>query len=320
VSWLRAAARVVLVPLPVRLGAVDLAAVGLGLSLVCWEGGLMLTVSAVRMLKGVPLAVVVLLRLAQEDGSGPVNQEWLERYSGYTDKPVSQALRYLLEMGEVTRNDRGMWQLAGETRQLPLAAERLDERVGNIPTHPSSSSSGLIDSILDGSTTSHESEIFRLNLAALDAAGIREPARSDLARLAHVTPELVQAHVRECGSLGLAIYRIKNDWKPKHTPMATRNVIEEEEEAAPLPEPAAEVEDAGWRAVMGQLAEECSRGFWDTWVRDVRLVGVDGGVYTVGCVNQYGRDLLEARLSSTIARLLTGFTGMECKVVFVVGI
>lgn len=49
-------------------------------------------------------------------------------------------------------------------------------------------------------------------LAALDAAKIREPKRGELARLPHVTAQLIVAHVATCESLGTAIYRIANDW------------------------------------------------------------------------------------------------------------
>ena len=42
----------------------------------------------------------------------PVTQEFIERHSGYTDKPVSQALILLREMGLVTQNGRTAWQIA----------------------------------------------------------------------------------------------------------------------------------------------------------------------------------------------------------------
>lgn len=52
--------------------------------------------------------------------------------------------------------------------------------------------------------------------AALDAAGIREPKRSELARMKHVDAEFVAGHVAKGAAegveLGTVIYRIKNDW------------------------------------------------------------------------------------------------------------
>jgi len=51
----------------------------------------------------------------------PVSQEWLERATGYTDKPISQALQYLHEVGLVDKTHSG-WQLIKENvNQLPLA-------------------------------------------------------------------------------------------------------------------------------------------------------------------------------------------------------
>lgn len=54
------------------------------------------------------------------------------------------------------------------------------------------------------------------NLRALHKAGIREPAAARLARLPHVTPEYVTAHVEQANAqgfeLGIAIYRIEHAW------------------------------------------------------------------------------------------------------------
>jgi hypothetical protein len=50
-------------------------------------------------------------------------------------------------------------------------------------------------------------------LKALDDAKIREPKRSMLARLEHVTVELIQGHVATAPNKALAIYRIEHDWE-----------------------------------------------------------------------------------------------------------
>jgi len=57
--------------------------------------------------KGAALSVLVLLVINR----GGVSQQFLERNSGYTDKPVSQALAYLQENGIVIRTSAG-WQIA----------------------------------------------------------------------------------------------------------------------------------------------------------------------------------------------------------------
>ena len=75
-------------------------------------------VRTVRELKGCALSVLNLLGLCLS----PVSQEWLERSSGYTDKPVSQALAYLREEGWACKTSSG-WSLA-EGQQLLLPASR----------------------------------------------------------------------------------------------------------------------------------------------------------------------------------------------------
>jgi len=65
------------------------------------------SVQYVRECKGAPLAILVLLSLS----AVPQRQEWLERNSGYTDKPVSQALKYLAETGRIVKARQG-WVLA----------------------------------------------------------------------------------------------------------------------------------------------------------------------------------------------------------------
>lgn len=80
-----------------------------------------LTNQVIRECKGAAMSVLVLLIL----NPGGVTQEFLERYSGYTDKPVSQALAYLQETGRVVHTRSG-WQLtAGMQLPLPLEPECL---------------------------------------------------------------------------------------------------------------------------------------------------------------------------------------------------
>lgn len=71
-------------------------------------------VGMVRQLKGAPLAVLVVLSYAGQR----VSQDYLERCSGYSDKPVSQALEYLRDLGVVDRSAAG-WGLC-EGQQLVL--------------------------------------------------------------------------------------------------------------------------------------------------------------------------------------------------------
>ena len=80
----------------------------------------------VRELKGAPLSIIMVLSMVQQR----VTQEYLERSTGYTDKPVSQALAYLQEIG-LADHTRSGWQLIKSDRiqlPLPLALEGEDLR------------------------------------------------------------------------------------------------------------------------------------------------------------------------------------------------
>lgn len=79
-------------------------------------------VRLVRELKGAPLSIVIVLGLVHQR----VTQEYLERTTGYTDKPVSQALSYLAEIGMVNHTSAG-WQLLAGMQQLPPAPQELEE-------------------------------------------------------------------------------------------------------------------------------------------------------------------------------------------------
>jgi hypothetical protein len=79
--------------------------------------------AVVKECKGVALSILVLLATNQQLGGGAVTQEWLERHSGYTDKPVSQALAYLSETGRIAHTPAG-WLLAeaAAPASLPVRA------------------------------------------------------------------------------------------------------------------------------------------------------------------------------------------------------
>ena len=74
-----------------------------------------------------------------------------------------------------------------------------------------------------------------------------------------------------------------------------------------------------WQSVLGQLQMEMPRASFDTWVRDTQVASFDGKVLTVSVRNNYARDWLESRLTSTISRLLVGIMNQSVQVRFVVG-
>jgi hypothetical protein len=85
--------------------------------------------AVVKECKGAALSLLVLLETNRELGGGAVTQEWLERHSGYTDKPVSQALAYLSETGRIAMTAAG-WVLvptpAPPPDPLPISKSEME--------------------------------------------------------------------------------------------------------------------------------------------------------------------------------------------------
>ncbi len=73
-----------------------------------------------------------------------------------------------------------------------------------------------------------------------------------------------------------------------------------------------------WQSALGQLQLEMSKASFDTWVRETRVISLQGGEFVIGAFNAYARDWLENRLTSTVSRLLTGILNEPVKVQFVV--
>jgi hypothetical protein len=63
---------------------------------------------------------------------------------------------------------------------------------------------------------------------------------------------------------------------------------------------------------------EMPKASFDTWVRDTRLVSYEDGLFSVGVRNDYNREWLESRLTSTVTRLLMGIMNRGVSVAFVV--
>ncbi len=61
-----------------------------------------------------------------------------------------------------------------------------------------------------------------------------------------------------------------------------------------------------WQMVLGRLRPEMSKALFETWVEPLRPLSYREGVVTIGAANPYGRDWVESRLKSSLARLLAG--------------
>ena len=73
-----------------------------------------------------------------------------------------------------------------------------------------------------------------------------------------------------------------------------------------------------WQAALAQLQMEMPKAAFDTWVRAAEFVSFNDAIFTISVPNDYARDWLADRLTSTIAKLLTGIMNRAVEVRFVV--
>lgn len=151
-------------------------------------------------------------------------------WTGLSRPTASTGLQELKGMGlmgtQALAHNRTLWLPAGDMLEFQMQSF--------FTSGPSSSGSNVnelikndskllqpINSQVSKSFTSGDVEIIDAEVApadpailkALDDAKIREPKRSQLARLEHVTVELIKGHVKTAPNIGLAIYRITNNWE-----------------------------------------------------------------------------------------------------------
>lgn len=169
----------------------------------------------VRELKGAPLACIMLLLLSAE----PVSNEWLCRMSGYTDKPIAQALKLLSgEEYKLVRRSRGGWMLS-HALQIVLGVE--ESRKNSVPTTTTYINTNPIkEEVVAVSRKNSDSDreaAYNANLAVCKELGIGEPNASTISDLEFVTPDFIRAHVqglKKGETRGLAIVRIRNNELP----------------------------------------------------------------------------------------------------------
>lgn len=169
----------------------------------------------VRELKGAPLACFMLLLLSDS----PVSNEWLCRMSGYTDKPVAQALK-LLSGNEykIARRSRGGWVLS-QAFQFVFGND--ESRKNSVPTTTTLlTNQSLKDEVVVAgrkNSDSDEEAAFDANMEVCKELGIGDPSASEISNMPHVTPEFIRAHVQNLKkgeTRGLAIVRIRNNELP----------------------------------------------------------------------------------------------------------
>jgi len=73
-----------------------------------------------------------------------------------------------------------------------------------------------------------------------------------------------------------------------------------------------------WKAILGQLQMELPKPTFETWVKNCKFNNHQNGVFTICVQNAYARDWLEARLTITAEKMLSGIMNAPQKIHFVI--
>ncbi len=73
-----------------------------------------------------------------------------------------------------------------------------------------------------------------------------------------------------------------------------------------------------WQAAIGQLQMEMPKAAFDTWVRNTQFVSFEENIFTISTQNDYAKEWLTDRLTSTVVKLLTGIINQSVDVRFTV--
>ncbi len=183
-----------------------------------------ITPTDIRALKGAPLSVVVLL-MAQTQ---PVSVTYISSMTGYSYKPVEDALLYLQTMGKVSRVGRYGWQIA-EAIQPPLPATP-DDVIDLSPemeetteeTETPGAGVGIFPSPLKKvklRDTPNSDNLLNLrgrdlqNFQVMQNLGFFGQAAQEVAKLPHVTERMIRYHCATAPNKNLALFRIKKGWR-----------------------------------------------------------------------------------------------------------
>jgi hypothetical protein len=281
----------------------------------------------VRALAGAPLTVLILLQVNRTS----LTQSYIRRNTGFSDHVVHDALELLHDYGYVTQTGRYTWQLADGVFQLPLmqalpepeadpAPETVEEKEECVDIeenpedenlarilcdlNPLASSSSLTTRNLESdltTTRAPSSQILRANLEELDNFGIREPARSRVAKKTHVTPELIRYHCGSSKSTGQAIYRIEHNWAVPEDcqhPAAPEIMVDEPEDDPPR-------DGEELAGELFQYLEQCVSpimyaeiGYTDAWINgSVLTVQAKPGTHVALESSAVGNDQLNILIS-----------------------
>lgn len=146
-------------------------------------------------------------------------------WTGLSKPTADDGLKALKGMGllgtQSLAHNRTVWLPAGDMLELqiqnffisgPRGGSSSNQLIGNdllLQPEVQIQKSFASGNVIDVEENPADPEI----LKALDEAKIREPKRGILARLEHVTVELIKGHVATAPNKSLAIYRIEHDWE-----------------------------------------------------------------------------------------------------------
>jgi len=197
-----------------------------------------LTARMVRAYKG---AAISILMLFLSEGGRALSQGEMRRGTGYQDEAISDALQMLREDGLVVESGRYQWSLLDGMRQLPLGDPTLPSPRGGEPSTGhrggverdaevearelgpddpelalnesmnQSDSIDIDDSLIDSyddrsGKTGADGEV---TAAELRGFGFYGRGLQDLLAIRGLTLREVRYHVKNCSSLGGALWRLK---------------------------------------------------------------------------------------------------------------
>lgn len=283
----------------------------------------------VRGLKGAPLSCLIVMAMVGQ----PVTAEFLERHTGYTDKPVNTALLLLQDLGLITRNERYAWRIAINVSQLPLMILP-DENEPDIAQDSAEfdQQSPNIE-ITDTTRNNSESEKFRLptssrsidlstnefkdlplldmadpekfrvaeNLKACDRFGIGEPKRSSISKLMHVNSRMIYFHCSDVLAAGLrigaAIKRLeRGKWPVPEDWVAPLERIDYSDNINPenVCAQTLSADDLDlWQATLESVRSEFKKVDFETWLKSAKLTAVDGDGWTIRVGNRHAADWIK---------------------------
>lgn len=213
------------------------------------------TARMVRELKGAPLSVLILIALA----GMPVSREWLILMSGYSDKPVDQALKLLAgPEHQLICRTLGGWRLADAFQEILINRNFSDSTTTaainliNLNTQENQVAV-VVGRNFSAFLENHENPHFAENMAMCKKLGIGEPKASQISDLFDrygqpIEPGYIKAHVDslEPGEvIGLAIVRILSDEFPRVWEEEIRNIPRPNEQDEAVVEDCVAVETEG---------------------------------------------------------------------------